>query len=74
MLEKMNEMLFFILTILAGAFGWIIKTIRSDTTSAYKRIDDMERRIIIKENLESALSPLRSDVNLILQTLLDRKK
>ena len=74
MLEKMNEMLFFILTILAGAFGWIIKTIRSDTTSAHKRIDDMERRIITKENLESALSPLRSDVNLILQTLLDRKK
>ena len=74
MLEKMNEMLFFILTILAGAFGWIIKTIRSDTTSAHKRIDDMERRIITKENLKSALSPLRSDVNLILQTLLDRKK
>ena len=74
MLEKMNEMLFFILTILAGAFGWIIKTIRSDTTSAHKRIDDMERRIITKENIESALSPLRSDVNLILQTLLDRKK
>ena len=74
MIEKMNEMLFFILTILAGAFGWIIKTIRSDTTSAHKRIDDMERRIITKENLKSALSPLRSDVNLILQTLLDRKK
>ena len=74
MLEKMNEMLFFILTILAGAFGWIIKIIRSDTTSAHKRIDDMERRIITKENLESALSLLRSDVNLILQTLLDRKK
>ena len=74
MIEKMNEMLFFILTILAGAFGWIIKTIRSDTTSAHKRIDDMERRIITKENPESALSPLRSDVNLILQTLLDRKK
>lgn len=61
-------------TALAGAFGWIIKTIRSGTTSADKRIDDMERRIITKENLESALSPLRSDVNLILQTLLDRKK
>ena len=74
MLEKMNEMLFFILTILAGAFGWIIKTILSDTTSAHKRIDDMERRIITKENLKSALSPLRSDVNLIFQTLLDRKK
>ena len=74
MLEKMNEMLFFILTILAGAFGWIIKIIRSDTTSAFKRIDDTERRIITKENLESALSLLRSDVNLILQTLLDRKK
>ena len=70
----MNEMLFFILTILAGAFGWIIKTIRSDTTSAHKSIDDMERRIITKENLNSALSPLRSDVDLILQTLLDRKK
>jgi len=59
---------------LAGAFGWIIKTIRSDTTSAQKRIDDMERRIITEENLESALSPIRSDVNLILQTLLDRNK
>ena len=74
MLEKMNEMLFFILRILAGAFGWIIKIIRSDTTSAHKRIDDTERRIITKENLESALSPLRSNVNLILQTRLDRKK
>jgi hypothetical protein len=74
MIEKLNEMLFFVLTILAGAFGWIIKTIRSDTTSAHKRIDDMERRIITKENLESALSPLRNDVNLILKTLLERKK
>ena len=74
MIEKLNEMLFFVLTILAGAFGWIIKTIRSDTTSAHKRIDDMERRIITKENLESALSPLRNEVNLILKTLLDRKK
>ena len=74
MLEKMNEMLFCILKILAGAFGWIIKTIRSDITSAHKRIDHMERRIITKENLNSALSPLRSDVDLILQTLLDRKK
>ena len=74
MIEKLNEMLFFVLTILAGAFGWIIKTIRSDTTSAHKRIDDMERRIITKENLESALSPLRNDINLILKTLLERKK
>jgi hypothetical protein len=74
MIEKLNEMLFFVLTILAGVFGWIIKTIRSDTTSAHKRIDDMERRIITKENLESALSPLRNDVNLILKTLLERKK
>jgi hypothetical protein len=74
MIEKLNEMLFFVLTILAGAFGWIIKTVRSDTTSAHKRIDDMERRIITKENLESALSPLRNDVNLILKTLLERKK
>ena len=74
MIEKLNEMLFFILTILAGAFGWIIKTIRSDTTSAHKRIDDIERRIVTKENLETALSPIRSDVNLILQTLLDRNK
>jgi hypothetical protein len=74
MIEKLNEMLFFVLTILASAFGWIIKTIRSDTTSAHKRIDDMERRIITKENLESALSPLRNDVNLILKTLLERKK
>ena len=74
MIEKMNEMLFFILTILAGAFGWIIKTIRSDTTSAYKRIDDMERRIITKENLKSVLLLLRSEVNLIPQTLLDCKK
>ena len=74
MIEKLNEMLFFVLTILAGAFGWIIKTVRSDTTSAHKRIDDMERRIITKENLESALSPLRNDVNLILKKLLERKK
>ena len=74
MIEKLNEMLFFVLTILAGAFGWIIKTIRSDTTSAHKRIDDMERRIITKEHLESALTPLHNDVNLILKTLLERKK
>ena len=74
MIDKLNEMLFFVLTILAGAFGWLIKTIRSDTSSAQKRIDDMERRIITEENLESALSPIRSDVNLILQTLLDRNK
>ena len=74
MIEKLNEMLFFVLTILAGAFGWIIKTLRADTSSAHKRIDDMERRIITKENLESALSPLRNDVNLILKILLERKK
>ena len=67
-------MLFFVFTILAGAFGWVIKTVRSNTTSAYKRIDDMERRTITKENLESPLSPLRNDVNLILKSLLDRKK
>ena len=74
MIEKLNEMLFFVLTILAGDFGWIIKTLRAVTSSAHKRIDDMERRIITKENLESALSPLRNDVNLILKTLLERKK
>ena len=74
MIEKLNEMLFFVLTILAGAFGWIIKTLRADTVQAHKRIDDLEKRIITKENLESALSPIRSDVNLILQTLLERKK
>ena len=74
MIEKLNEMLFFVLTILAGAFGWIIKTLRADTSSVHKRIDDMERRIITKENQESALSPLRNDVNLILKILLERKK
>ena len=66
--------MFFVFTILAGAFGWVIKTVKSDIISAHKCIDDMERRIITKENLESALSPLRNEVNLILKTLLDRKK
>jgi len=43
MIEKLNEMLFFVLTILAGAFGWIIKTLRADTVQAHKRIDDLEK-------------------------------
>ena len=74
MIEKLKEMLFFCFYNMGSAFSWVIKTVKSDIKSAHKCIDDMERRIITKENLKSALSPLRNEVNLILKTLLDRKK
>ena len=71
--EKLNELFFAVLTIMAGAFGWIIKNIKSEATEAHKRIDSLERRIVTYEQLENTLKPIRTDLTLIKEHLLDKK-
>ncbi len=71
--DKFNELYFGVVTILAGAFGWIAKNIRGDTLAAHKRIDDLERRIVSPEQLENTLKPIRADLQTILQHLLQKK-
>ena len=72
--DKFNELFFGAVTIMAGAFGWIIKNIKTDATEAHKRIDAMERRIVSYEQLENTLKPIRTDLTLIKEHLLNDKK
>ena len=74
MSEKFNELFFGAVTIMAGAFGWIVKNIKSDATEAHKRIDSLERRIVTNEQLENTLKPIRADLTLIKEHLLSEKK
>ena len=71
--DKFNELYFGVVTILAGAFGWIIKNIRRDALNAHKRINDLERRIVSPEQLENTLKPIRDDIQTILNHLLQKK-
>jgi hypothetical protein len=74
MIKEFNEVFFGVVTIMAGAFGWIIKNIKTDATEAHKRIDAMERRIVTYEQLENTLQPIRADLTLIKEHLLSDKK
>jgi|TARA_Y100000310_G_scaffold186742_1_gene186867 hypothetical protein len=69
--EKFNELFFGVVTIVAGAFGWIVKNIKTDANDAHKRIDSLERRIVTSEQLENTLKPVRTDLTLIKEHLMN---
>ena len=73
-LEKINELLAGAFVVLVAISGWIIKRLFRSADKAHARITTLEKSLVDRPYLESQLSPIRTDLNLILSHLLEHRK
>jgi hypothetical protein len=72
-MDKIQEVLIAMAVSVIGVFSFMAKRIFSTVDSQNKRIDKLERKIIDQQFLESQIAPIRSDLNIILKHLLEKK-
>ena len=73
-MDKINE---FVITVSGAFLGiglWISKRLFNSIDTAHKRIDKLESKLVDREYLETQLSPIRQDLNIILKHLLYNQK
>jgi hypothetical protein len=73
-MDKLTELLTAMFVTLAGTLAFISKRLFKRVDDAHERIDSMEKKIVDRHFLENQLGPMRSDINLILKTLLRKDK
>ena len=73
-MDKLTELLTAMFVALVGTFVLISKRLFKRVDDAHERIDLMEKNIVDRHFLENQLGPIRSDINLILKTLLRKDK
>ena len=71
-MEKMNEVMLAITSGLVAIGIWIFKRLFKSIDIAHERIDKLEDAVD-RKYLETQLAPIRADLNIITQHLLDRK-
>jgi hypothetical protein len=72
-LDKLNELLIAAVGIIGGFIAFIIKKLHRSVDKAHDRINALEKNLIDRAYLESQLTPIRQDLNLILKHLLEKK-
>lgn len=73
-MEKMNEVMLAITSGLVAIGIWIFKRLFKSIDIAHERIDKLEStNNVDRKYLETQLAPIRQDLNIITQHLLDRK-
>ena len=72
-MDKINELVIAISSGTLGVCLWVFKRMFKSIDVAHERIDKIESKIVDKQYLENQLSPIRHDVNIILQHLLANK-
>ena len=72
-MDKINEV---VIAVSSGTLGiclWIFKRMFKSIDVAHERLDKLESKQVDRQYLENQLSPIRVDVNIILQHLLANK-
>ena len=70
----MNEVVIAVITGTIGVCLWVFKRMFKSIDIAHERIDKLESNIVDRQYLENQLSPIRHDLGIILQHLLESKK
>lgn len=71
---KLDELSLALTGIIATMGGWTVSRLYKSADKAHSRIEKLEKSLVDRPYLESQLAPIRQDVNLILQHLLEKKK
>ena len=72
-LDKLNELLLTAIGIISGISAFIIRRLFRSVDKAHARINVLEKNLVDRAFLESQLTPIRQDLNLILKHLLEKK-
>ena len=72
-MDKINEVMLAITSGLVAIGVWFFKRIFKSIDIAHERIDKLESTNVDRKYLETQLAPIRQDLNIITQHLLDRK-
>ena len=72
-MDKLNELFIAAIGIISGISAFIIRRLFRSVDKAHARINILEKNLVDRPYLESQLAPIRSDLNLILKHLLEKK-
>ena len=76
-MEKFNEIasdvVYWLLGIIASIGAWIVNRLFGRLDALEERVDDVERSLLTRENLDDSLEPLKNSNNLILSHLLEHR-
>ena len=72
-MDKIQEIFTAITVSVVGIFGFMAKRLFTTVDNCNNRIDKLEKNLVDRRFLESQIDPIRSDLNLILKHLLEKK-
>ena len=72
-MDKLNELLLTAIGIISGISAFIIRRLFRSVDKAHARINVLEKNLVDRPFLDSQLTPIRQDLNLILKHLLEKK-
>jgi cell shape-determining protein MreC len=73
MIDKLSEAVFWLLGIIASIGAWVVNRLFGRLDTLEERVDEAERTLLTRENLEDSLEPLKNSNNLILSHLLEHR-
>jgi len=73
-IDKLNEVVFWLLGIIASIGAWIVNRLFGRLDALEERVDEAERTLLTRENLEDSLEPLKTTNQLILSHLLKHRE
>lgn len=73
-MDKLQELMVALFVTVTSVFAFLAKRMFTSVDNANKRIDKLEGKLVDRQFLESQISPIRSDLNIILKHLLSNKK
>ena len=71
--NKVTEIFLAAVGIISGLSTYIIRKLFKSVEKCEARINFLEKNLVDRAHLESQLTPIRQDVNLILKHLLEKK-
>jgi hypothetical protein len=72
-MEKINELFLTAIGIISAGVAFLIRRLFRSVDKAHARINVLEKNLVDRPFLESQLTPIRQDLNLILKHLLEKK-
>ena len=72
-MDKLQELMVALFVTVTSVFALLAKRMFASVDNANKRIDKLEGKLVDRQFLESQIDPIRSDLNIILKHLLEKK-
>lgn len=72
-MDKIQEIFTAVSVSAIGIFGFMAKRLFTTVDNCNNRIDKLEKNLVDRRFLESQIDPIRSDLNIILKHLLEKK-